>query len=228
MDLKDILVEVEDLIRTAPDPYYAWGVDQLDWLGRAKAVLALQDTGLAVESMVAVESAMSSPSFGNGKEKVILLLHQARHSLRMRTVGPLSLAVSKGMVFDYFDAVRRIVEGARREVFFIDPYLSADFVQRYLPFVAAGVRVRLLGREKFSALQQAAAMFAQQSGLAVEARSGSKFHDRYLLIDGETGYGSGASFKDGGVNTPTVLLELHDVLPQVLETYHSLWNDSAQ
>ena len=46
---------------------------------------------------------------------------------------PLSVVVQKGQVFDYYDEVRKVIEPARTDVFFVDPYLAADFVSRYLP-----------------------------------------------------------------------------------------------
>jgi hypothetical protein len=96
----------------------------------------------------------SSPVAGDLSElnKATIMLHQARHDLRMKTTGPISTAIGAGMVFDYFDELRKIIEGARKEVFFVDPYLDAEFVSRYLANVAAGVPVRLLAREKLATL----------------------------------------------------------------------------
>src|ERR1700726_774576 len=55
------------------------------------------------------------------------LLHRARHDLRMQTQGPVNVAVAHGMVFDYFDGIRRIIELAKEELLFVDPYLNAEF-----------------------------------------------------------------------------------------------------
>ena len=41
------------------------------------------------------------PAVFDGFTKVILLLYQARHDLQMQTMGPMSLAIPSGMVFDY-------------------------------------------------------------------------------------------------------------------------------
>ena len=73
-----------------------------------------------------------------GFRQIMTLLHEARHSLRMRTVGPLNAAIGKGSVFDYFDEVRKIVEPAAKDVLFVDPYLDAEFVARYLPHMRVG------------------------------------------------------------------------------------------
>jgi hypothetical protein len=66
----------------------------------------------------------------NGPSKLTSLLHQARADLRM-DVGPLSVVIDKGQVFDYFDELRKVIQPARSELFFVDPYLDAEFVPRY-------------------------------------------------------------------------------------------------
>lgn len=47
---------------------------------------------------------------GAGLPNVLTMLNQARHELRLRTVGPLTVAVNQGGVFDYFDEVRNVQE----------------------------------------------------------------------------------------------------------------------
>ena len=53
------------------------------------------------------------------------------------TVGPLSVAVTHGAVFDYFDEVRKALGAAQIELFFVDPYLDSEFVSRYLTQIPA-------------------------------------------------------------------------------------------
>jgi hypothetical protein len=229
MDSNDIVIEIEDLIRTMPDRFYSWGTpDAIDWMGRARSILTLPAVGFHIEAAIAVDQALenSSSMSTKGKNKLLLLLQQARHRLRLEVVGPMSVAVNKGMVFDYFDHLRRVVEEAKTELLFVDPYLDADFVSKYLPFVASGVKVRLLAREKLKTLIPSVQAFAAQSSIQSEVRNGSGFHDRFVFVDGIRGLQSGASFKDGGIKTPTVLLELSDTLQQVLKTYNELWDAS--
>ena len=66
-----------------------------------------------------------------------MCLHQATSDLRQE-LGRGSVVVAEGRVFEYFDELRKVIETARTEVFFVDPYLDADFVSRYLPYVAEG------------------------------------------------------------------------------------------
>ncbi len=135
----------------------------------------------------------------------------------------MTAAFDAGKVFDYFDEVRKIIEPATSDVLFVDPYLDAEFVARYLPHVRAGTPIRLLTRERLSTLLPAVDAFARQSGLAISVRSASGFHDRYVFVDSAACYHSGASFKDGAIKSPTTLTQITDAFGAVLKTYEDAW-----
>jgi hypothetical protein len=79
-----------------------------------------------------------------GYESLMILLHQAQSHFRLRTVGPINMAIGQGRVFEYFDELRKILELANEDVFFVDPYVDAEFVSRYLPLIRDRVTIRLL------------------------------------------------------------------------------------
>jgi hypothetical protein len=47
-----------------------------------------------------------------------------------------------------------------------------------------------------------------------------------LFIDKRECYLSGASFKDGGKNAGTVILQVVDAVPEMLRIYEALWNSA--
>ena len=109
------------------------------------------------------------------------LLHQARHDLLMNIERPLSVAIAEQKPFDYFDAIRKLIEMARLDILFVDPYLDAEFVARYLPQVHSGVTVRLLTSKRVTALVFAVDLFVQQTPMDVRIRSVTAgLHDRYI------------------------------------------------
>jgi hypothetical protein len=142
----------------------------------------------------------------------------------METVGPLSVAVAHGHIFDYFDELRRVIEGAKQDLLFVDPYLDSEFVSRYLTHVSKGVTIRLLAREKLSTLLPAVDLFAKQSQSTIQVRSAPHFHDRYVFVDSNECYQSGASFKDGAKSAPTTLTQITDAFRAMLQTYEGLWS----
>ena len=228
LSLPQLLVELEDVLRTMP-PIYEFNnhaPEHLAWLGRASAVMHAWDQLKAIamfDKHAALMNMHTSSELEAGTRGAITMLHQARHDLRMRTQGSLNINVGTGAVFDYFDEVRKAAETARLDLLFIDPYLDAEFVSRYLPHVAAGVTVRLLARERLSLLLPAAELFQKQRGLVIEVRSAPDFHDRYLIVDRIACYQSGASFKDGAKKAPTTLTQITDAFGAVLATYEDMW-----
>ncbi|MFZ0801384.1 MAG: hypothetical protein WBQ09_09455 [Terriglobales bacterium] len=228
MTKEQLLVEIEDLLRTTPPrPTIRHATEEnLNWFGRASAVVEQwnPDRNRLMADYVERIHGVAASDAVVALNGMFTLLHQAKHDLRMQTLGPLNLALQHGMVFDYFDEIRKVIELSQQELFFIDPYLDAEFVSRYLPHATPGVAVRLLAREKLQTLLPAVDAFVQQAKAKVQIRSAPNFHDRYLIVDRTTCYQSGASFKDGAKSAPTTLTQITDAFPAVLATYEGLWS----
>ena len=224
--------EIEDVIRSMPSSRdFSANPDKcIPWLGRASAAINQWDSIKAIatfEPLIVTLARSGNYDFSPTLRAVRVLLHQAHSEMRMASTGPLSVAVATGRVFEYFDEVRRVVEEAKEDAFFIDPYIDAEFVSRYMPYVAAATSVRILACEKLSTLRPAIEVFAAQSPRKIEVRTAPGFHDRYILVDGLACYQSGASFKDGAKKAPTTLTQITDAFDAVRQTYEQLWNQSV-
>ena len=193
----------------------------LEWCGGVRSAFSHVDAYVS-GTMNSALNTLRSPSALSDPAKVRELLLGARYGLRM-IVGPVNLAIDAGAVFHYFDGLTKIIEEAKTDILFVDPYLDKEFVSRYLSNVAPSAKVRLLGTQKMPALVAAAELFSKQSGLNIEVRSSEDIHDRYVFIDGGSCYQSGASFKDGG-KKPTTLTQIVDAFAAVKQTYEALWN----
>ncbi len=201
-----LLVEMEDLLRTAPqlEMMQLYSHESTGWLGRASAALHQWDDVTSILNADSCIKILQGPGGGTDTayRQFMLLLHRASNDLRMKTVGPLSEHIEAKKPFEYFTKIRKIVEEATSEVFFVDPYLDADFVLKYLPHVKPDVRVRLLTSEKVSKLVPSVQTFRAEYGIQVEIRKPQKtqkIHDRYVFIDGSACYHSGAV--NAGVKT---------------------------
>lgn len=214
MTKQQLLAEVEDVLRTVPPrPTIRHATDEnLAWFGRASAVVEQWKLGTGILMTAYIERihGVAASDAVLALTSVLTLLQQARHDLRMKTLGPVNLAVPHGMVFDYFDELRKVIELSQQDLLFIDPYLDAEFVSRYLPHAPPTVAVRLLARAKMETLLPAVDAFVQQTKTKVQVRSAPNFHDRYLIVDRTTCYHSGASFKDGAKSAPTTLTQITD------------------
>lgn len=222
-----LLAEIEDAIRTAPPQLtlHLVEAEALAWLGRSATLIRRWDStkGILFDSQVRQLHAGRNFDPAPSVAGIFTALHEARHDLRLSAVGPLSVAVSRGNVFDYFDEVRKIIGSAQKEIFFIDPFLDSEFVSRFLPLVPAEIHVRLLSKKGVSSLLPSVKLMCEQYKNIVEVRSNSSLHDRYLFVDKKTGFQSGASFKDGARFAPTTLTEISDAFIPVLAIYEKLW-----
>ncbi len=229
MNDEQILMELEDLLRTMPSHQTITQQipENFSWLGRAAAALEAWNKVKGAMAKLDIDNIQSPrlQQHAEGLRKTQTIIHQAIHELRMKTTGPLSVAVGSGGVFDYFDEIRKILESATEDVLFIDPYLDAEFVSRYLPHIKDGVSVRLLGGAKLKTLLPAVEAYSTQSNHSIEVRSAQGFHDRYIFIDHGSCYQSGASFKDGAKKSPTTLTQITDAFSAMQGTYEEIWNN---
>ncbi len=224
-----LLNEVDDLLRTMP-PVHTFGNDEPEhfaWLGRASAVVHAWDEIKATvkfDFLIANMNSRLATEVETAARAVLTILHQLRNDMLLRLQKPLSQNVGSGAVFDYFDEIRKVIETAKVDLLFIDPYLDAEFVSRYLPHVSSGVSIRLLACKKISSLLPAVELLRKQSGLEIAIRSAHGLHDRYVIVDRTACYQSGASFKDGAKKAPTTVTQIIDAFPAVLATYEEIWN----
>lgn len=227
MSPEDLFAQINDLLRTKPseDTIHEASDETMSWLGRARAILDEWDAA----SGILIGSALNNIQSGNalriarGYQELMTEIHRARHDLMMKTTGPLSVVIPSAMVFDYFDEIRKIIEIAEHEVLFVDPYLDADFVSRYLPHIPSSARIRLLTSDKkLRPLVPAVGEFIKQNKSNIELRSANDFHDRYVFVDDRC-YQSGTSFKDGVKNAPTIINQITDAYSAMRNTYEGMW-----
>jgi hypothetical protein len=232
---EELLSEFEDLLRTIPPrPTLRHKTDEnFAWFGRAKALIAFWDLRSSPKFDAAADTFLSDRVAYVADEAfpvVMSTIHQARNTLRMRTIGPIAAAFEKGRPYDYFEEVRKIILTAQKDLLFIDRYMEADFVSAYCTLVKAGVTIRLLTSHALSALLPAVNLLAQQSGASIEVResqSNPKPHDRLLFVDGSTCYISSASFKDGARTSPAIFMQMVDVFDVLHRTYEAEWQSAS-
>ncbi len=221
-----LLAQVDELLRTMPGrDEMRWEQASLVWLGQLKAVIAEWSLPATVELSSYLRDARDviaseAEAAYNG---ILILLHQAHRDLTMKLNDTAGVVVPHKATYNYFEAVRKIVQMAKRDVLFVDPYMEADFVAAYVPHVAPGVKIRLLGRHKLPMLLSAVDAFVKEHGADIAVRSSDDLHGRYVFIDGQAGYQSSESFKDGARNAPSTITEQVETLAATMQIYEGIW-----
>lgn len=228
VDPSQLLAEVDDLLAETPayKDFASSDDSALEWLGRAGALVDAWDftRSPTAHMLIGTASRGNSVTLGATISTLRTLLFQARASLQMRLPGRTTIAVGAGMTYQYFEGIRTAIAEARSDLFFVDPYLDADFVSRYLVHVSRETPVRLLAREKLPTLLPAVDALTRERAINIAVRSAAGFHDRYFFVDRVACYQSGASFKDGGRTAATTITQITDAATSVFQTYDTLWS----
>ena len=237
IEIMTLIADLEHLFRTMPslDEIIRGDTDALLWLGEARG--SLMSAPSASEKMAAMKFSSASDSLLNIIDHRLahnyymtmqVTFREVLHVIKLSAVGPKNVSVDQSSPFEYFNHIRKIVAEAKEDVFFIDPYLEANFVETYLPCISSGTAIRLLTERKIGILLPAVTKFVEQEGANVELRKSADIHDRFVFVDRSTCYQSGTSFKDGARNAPTLIVQITDALGAMLSTYEDIWEKAER
>lgn len=227
-------VLLRDALSNRPtDP---WSDEAAAWFADVTGIINAHDVVLGAPFQVLIprvtdrHSGIMSPVASNltlnAQTEFITRARSVLTQLQLVTNTFTTRQLKAGSVHDYFEEVRQLVAGATRDVLFIDPYIDATFVTRYLPQIPQGVAIRLLTAERqAAALRQSLTLYQQQYGTAIELRvmPDRSLHDRHLIVDARDVYQSGASFKDGARNAPTSINQIVDVAADLIRAHEANW-----
>lgn len=217
-------------------PEDPWSEESAAWFADVVGIVSAYDTTAALPLQTLIprvtdrHSGLMSPILANStlnaQAEFATRARALLTQLQLSTNTFITRQLGAGAVHDYFEEVRQLIAAAVRDVLFIDPYIDATLVTRYLPQIPKGVTIRLLTAERQSvALRQSLNIFQQQHGTTAELRAvpDRSLHDRHLVIDGRDVYQSGASFKDGARNAPTSINQIVDVATDLIRAHETNW-----
>jgi hypothetical protein len=233
MDDQQLLAELDEVLRSMParETLRHALPENFAWFGRASAVVhrsgGILDATQFDTSLRLFQSTSDARATKGYFSQMLTTIHKLRSDVLLRTSGPMNSSFDMGATFNYFDGLRKIIETAKQEIFFIDPYLDAEFVSKFLPHVTDDVRIRLLSQKKVSALVSAVTEYVAQEKAQIEVRKSEDIHDRYVFIDRVSCYQSGTSFKHGPKFAPTTLTQPADAFDAMLATYERIWNEAT-
>ncbi|HFC12690.1 MAG TPA: hypothetical protein ENJ56_07590, partial [Anaerolineae bacterium] len=207
MNDKEVLQVLESIIRSMPshadivvsfDEYESWTAE-VEFISEyfstsgfvttktiLKQLTALSEEGKITVEPMTVQQRRAKNIIINFKN-LRRTLKAEYHRFRFKTLGPTSIAIGEGRVFDYFEEITNIFSLATENILIIDPYLDLEFISRYIGSVSDDVSIRLLcGNRKLKTLIPAVEAYTKQDdNISISVRKNEKFHDRYVIIDQE-------------------------------------------
>lgn len=226
---QQLLAEFEELLRSMPPRTTLRHTtnENYAWFGRAKSLIRRWDSLKAVlfdKNVSDFGSTFVGRDADSALRDAMTTIYEAINDLKLSNAEFSAVAISQGEVFRYFDTVRQWIEQAQADLLFVDPYLDADFVAKFLPFVRQGTKVRLLtSSRKLDKLLPAVGAYRAEKGLDIEIKIDEGLHDRYLFVDRRECYFSGGSFKDGAKNAPALVAQISDAFSELLRIYEAIW-----
>lgn len=233
MDEKQFLAEIDSALADMPQiaDFAKLGTQADAWLGRVNAILEPGLNAMEKLDLKALNQSIEAGSYlGTDRiaamRAILRLLHSRRYMLLMKIGSTGTVAFDQGMHFQYFDAIRGVFETATSDLLVVDQYLNESVLSKFCVFAKEGVSIRLLGSRYMETLQPAASALNEQRGL-VFLRKSTEVHDRFVFIDKQKCFLSGASFKDGPRNGHSVLTEIASCAP-LLTMYESAWKNASE
>lgn len=225
-----LLAEVRAVLAAVPDfnDYSVSSEEHRRWLARADAVISRWNRLELVTSRPAETMLVSPTTRAFHLNRILSTLQRADADLALEGRDSGSQVFGPGAVYDFFKALRELIESARETLLVVDPYLDAKAFDTYVTGAATSVRVRLLAKKYAAELATAVAAYTMQHGANVSVRSSDALHDRVVFVDGTTCWVLGQSVKDAANRSPTYIAPLDpESAAMKLIWYEVLWQ-SAQ
>jgi hypothetical protein len=228
--------QIGRLIETVPE-FVACGnltSDQLQWLGRARALV--KETGdIALMAAIGnLTTAMHSPIRLEAFQQILHTLYDALAIAELRAPpSERGAFIPAGNKFEAFAAINRMLQSATSDVLIVDPYLDETVLTEFGGSVPEGVPLRLLGdgAHVSPSLGPAALAWAKQYGtkrrLAVRMAPARTLHDRVALIDKKTAWTVTQSFKDFAKRSPAEIVRADDTASLKIPAYEAIWSSAT-
>jgi hypothetical protein len=110
---------------------------------------------------------------------------------------PNQVYLPAGSQHDAYVELRKIVQLAKQDMLIVDPYVD-ETLWELLTNVHPTLNLRILTEQMKKDFRLEARKFSAQHGNAIEVRTTSKYHDRFIVEDGQRCWHIGASIKDAG------------------------------
>lgn len=230
---ESLYMRLGDVVATMPDlRNFTFTPETMAWLGRAYALIAMRgDTADTVGWKRAVDFLGYPGHSSDPVHTMTVILHRAlavaeldAPAIRQGTFIP------AGNTFDAMSAVGKVLQGAKRDVLLVDPYLDEKALTDFTALAPEKVALRLLADQQHHkpTLKPAVTRWAAQYGVVrpIEARLTAPrlLHDRLIVVDGAEVWTLTQSFNALAARSPATIVRI-DIETAALKVaaYEGMW-----
>jgi PLD-like domain len=204
--------------------------EELQWLGRARALVEETGHGLAMNTATGMRG--QYPDYF--AQQVLQILYQAIAVAELELPAtPTDAFIPAGNALDALKAVERIISSAQSSLLIVDPYLDGKILTEFAEFAPSGTSIHLLTDESGvkATLHPAARAWKKQHEtdrqLQVRHAKARSLHDRMIAIDQSQVWTVGQSFNALAARSPTSFVQVDAETAQLkLQTYTEIWSVS--
>ena len=198
-------------------------------------VLAIAEAANAVhESFALRDNFGAMRQFGDVDEMHAVVAQSIDNILaRLELLLPVDaqgIFIPAGGVFDGYQAVSKAIELTKGRLLLVDPYADDKLISDFLPLAPERVFVSVLSDAGLAkpSLRPAVGRWKEQWNdrrpLEVRLASARSLHDRLIIVDGETAWVLGQSFKDLAKRAHSSLIRMDSESAKLkIEAHMNIW-----
>ena len=218
--LKQTLVQMPDLASfNKSNPAHT------QWIGRTLALIRQVNPNDAFKFELAAGMVGIDIHKERNYTEMRFVLEMVIATLELQNPEETQKVYGPGAQYDFYRDLKRIIEGARKSVFIVDPYINTELFDLYVEKIKNGTNVRLLTSKFDSATEAVIKKYEAKSSICFQAKRSPDIHDRVIIIDGTACWVLGQSIKDAAKKKPTYIAPLpSDVVTLKEAHYEKIWN----
>jgi hypothetical protein len=229
---ESLYMQLGRLVETMPNLNLAGplSADTQLWLARASA-LVREGGNYADAAMINTAVSQFYERHHSNIQTIISVVYRALARAELDAPATAQGAfIPAGHVFDGFNAVGKVLFGAKVAALIVDPYMDAKALTDFAILAPDGVPIRLLadaGKHKPTLEPAARRRTTQHTSRPLEVRllPAHSLHDRLIVIDQKDVWVLGQSLNGFAVHAPTSIVRVVDAETAALkiEAYEGLW-----
>jgi len=195
------------------------------WIGRTLALIREVDKADALKFDLASQLIGNDVLKENNYAQMHSVLEMVIATLELQNPEQRQTVYGPGAQYDFYRDLKRIIEGAVKSVFIVDPYINTELFDLYVEKIRDGNDVRLLTNAFDSATATLIKKYQAKTNIHFQAKRSQSIHDRVIIIDGAECWVLGQSIKDAATKKPTYIAPLpSDVVSLKQAHYETIWN----
>ena len=218
--LKQTLVQMPDLVSfNKSNPAHT------QWIGRTLALIRQVNPNDAFKFELQAQMVGNDFLKANHYTEMRSVLEMVIATLELKNPEETQKVYGPGAQYDFYRDLKRIIEGASKSVFIVDPYINTELFDLYVEKIKNGTNVRLLTSNFDPATEAVIKKYQAKPSICFRAKRSSDIHDRIIIIDGTACWVLGQSIKDAAKKKPTYIAPLpSDVVTLKEAHYEKIWN----